>query len=272
MKFIIIPTCLFVLLSITSCKNSTKKVEEDSESISRVQTPSTLFYDITGTLPHDTTAFTQGLEVYNGKIFEGTGIAGKTSLRVLNSTTGEIEAMHSNYGADIFGEGITILNNNLYQLTYKNTIVYKYNVKELDKPIATSTWSKEGWGCTNDGVNLIISDGSSQLHFVDPVNMNILNTTSVRDNYGPVDQLNELEYIKGYIFANKWYSDKIYKIDPKNGEVVGVLHFDGVLKQYAPDFIPTTEEVLNGIAWDKESDILYVTGKNWPVIFKIKLK
>jgi len=185
MKFIIIPTCLFLLLSVTSCENSTKEVKEGSESVNRVQTPSTLFYDIIETLPHDTTAFTQGLEVYNGKIFEGTGIAGKTSLRILNSATGEIEAKHSHYGADIFGEGITILNNNLYQLTYRNNIVYKYNVKELNKPIATFQWPKEGWGCTNDGVNLIISDGSSQLHFVNPDNMNILNTISVRDNLWP---------------------------------------------------------------------------------------
>jgi glutamine cyclotransferase len=150
-----------------------------------------------------------------------------------------------------------------------------YNINDITKPIGTYNWSREGWGATNDGKQIIISDGSSKLFFVQPdeqkKEMKINKILTVMDNRGEVDSLNELELINGYVYANRWYTDEIVKIDTSNGHVVGTLNLAGLLQQYAPNAKIADGAVLNGIAYDSTTKKLFITGKDWPKLFEIKL-
>src|SRR5690606_34246366 len=186
--------------------------------------------------------------------------------------TGNVVQKNTGYKKDDFGEGLTILNDKLYQLTLDNQVIYRFDPANIHQVEYSSPWPRQGWGVCNDGNNLFISDGSAKLYVTNPENMDVVRAIEVRDQRGLLDQLNELEYIEGFIFANRWHDDNIYKIDPATGHVVGVLHFAGVLKQYAPHFKPGSEDVLNGIAWDDESGTLFLTGKNWPLVFQVKLQ
>jgi len=225
--------------------------------------------------PHDNKAFIQGLEFYNGKLYEGTGEPNQSSLRIVDIKSGVPEKKYTIADPQIFGEGVTIFNNKIYQLTWQNNKVFVYNLNNIFKPIETLNWRYEGWGITHDSKNLIISDGSDKLYYVLPdegaKEMKLLKTLSVADNMGKVDSLNELEYINGYIYANRWYTNDIVKIDTANGHVVGKINMTGLLQQYAPDYRATEADVLNGIAYDSATKKLYITGKNWPKLFEIKL-
>ncbi|MEH6305679.1 glutaminyl-peptide cyclotransferase [Olivibacter sp. CPCC 100613] len=262
--------CLFLISCNTGTKTHSDQSVQDSAD-SRVQTPALIGYRVVDTLAHDISAFTEGFQFYKGLLYEGTGQEGKTAIQITDPTTGKIVERFNDYKTDIFGEGITIINGHLFQLTYHNKLAYVFELPKLKKPIKTLAWQKEGWGCTTDGEQIIISEGSSRIYFADPEDLRIKREITVQDNMGEVDQLNELEYIEGYIFANRWHTDQIYKIDPQNGHVVGILHFEGQLNRYAPTFQPGEEAVLNGIAWDAEKKEMYLTGKNWPLIFKVKL-
>ena len=250
-----------------SSSNQTEQELVDND----VQTPALISYRIVDTFAHDISAFTEGLQFYQGFLYEGTGQEGKTAIQVTDPSSGKITDRYKDYNSDIFGEGITIHNGRLYQLTYHNKLAYVFDLFNLNKAIKTIDWPKEGWGCTTDGEHIIISEGSSHIYFADTENLHIKREITVRDNTGEVDQLNELEYIDGYIFANRWHADQIYKIDPQNGHVVGVLHFEGQLNRYAPSYQPGEEDVLNGIAWDEEKKEMYLTGKNWPLVFKVRI-
>lgn len=240
-----------------------------------IAAPTPMIYTVDGVFPHDPSAFTQGLEYYNGKLYEGTGEYGKSRLRIVDLKSGLVEKDHLLSDNSIFGEGITIFKNKLYQLTWKNNKIFVYNLDNITTPIHTLKWPYEGWGATNDGENIIISDGTSKLYFVQPDEtsgqMKIVKIITVMSNAGEVDSLNELEYIDGYIYANIWFNNNIVKIDPGNGHVVGVMNMNGLLKQYAPsaDFNP--DAVLNGIAYDSVSKKMFITGKLWPKLFEIKL-
>lgn len=267
---------LLILLSIictTSCNSSNNNAEIDPDIVTPhvgINTPQTLTYDILNVFPHDTSAYTQGLEIYNGKMFESTGDYEKSSLRITNHTKGIVEKKHTMGTPEIFGEGITIFKNKIYQLTWESNVAYLYDINNIDKPIKTFNWPYEGWGITHDQKQLFVSDGSSNIYYLDPETFKVTNTISVRDDQGPVDNLNELEYVDGFIYANIYQTNFIVKIDAESGHVVGKLTMNGLLQQ--TDVTPGRTDVLNGIAYDSASKKFYITGKRWPKMFEITIK
>jgi glutamine cyclotransferase len=265
--------CL-ALMVLASCK-SNKQESETTDSAQPAVTsaaPSVLTYKVTGTLPHDTAAYTEGFELNNGKLYEGTGTFENSFVSVADTSTGKVLKIFPVKDKALYGEGITILNNQLFQLTYQNHIANVYDLKDLTKVVGTFKWPYEGWGMTNDGKVLYVSVGSSIIYKVDPKSFAIIGQIQVSDDLGTVDNLNELEFANGFIYVNKWQTTKILKIDPASGRVMATIDCFGLLSQYAPDYTPKSQDsVLNGIAWDKDQQLLYVTGKNWPLIFKLKL-
>jgi glutamine cyclotransferase len=261
---------------------NTENVSESSDN-SPVETatkePSFLNFTVLNSIPHDTAAFTQGLEIYNGKFLESTGLNNRSSLRLVDIRSGKVLKQLNNED-DVFAEGITVFNDTIYQLSWQNHQVFLYDAKNLKK-IGILAWSGEGWGITHDEKNLIISEGSDKLYFVEPGTLKLNKILSVSDNYGSVNNLNELEMIDGFIFANRWQYDYIIKIDPKTGYVTGKIDMKDFLQKnskydltYLTKPGSTAAEsgaVLNGIAYDSTSKKLYITGKLWPEIFEIKL-
>jgi len=269
--YLLFSAAVILLASCNSNKDENKTVSNEPAPAT-IAAPSILTYKVTGTLPHDTAAYTEGFELNNGKLYEGTGTLENSFVSIADTSTGKVQQKFPVKDKTIYGEGITILNNQLFQLSYQNHIAYVYDVKNLDKVIGTFKWPYEGWGMTNDGTNLYVSVGSSIIYKVDPKSFAIVGQIQVTDDLGTVDNLNELEFADGFIYVNKWQTSKILKIDPASGHVVGTIDCFGLLSQYAPAYTPKSEDsVLNGLAWDKEHQLLYVTGKNWPLIFKLKL-
>lgn len=216
--------------------------------------------------PHDATAFTQGLVFTDGRLYEGTGKKGESSLRRIELATGRTELtvpLDSAY----FGEGITILDGKLYQLTWQNRLGIIYDQRTFN-PVSTFRYTGEGWGLTHDGKRLILSDGTSTLRFIDPKTFEVAKRLKVRAANGPIDKLNELEYRKGEILANIWYSDRIARISPETGEVLGWIDLTNL---YPARQRSSKEDVLNGIAYDESNDRLLVTGKNWPKVYEIEV-
>ena len=270
---------VFFYVVAISCNNESE-VNNESVAESTTPAPVNIGYTLVNAFPHDTSAFTQGLEVHNGKFIESTGLYGKSSLRLVDIKNGKSLKQLSN-GKEIFAEGITVLNDTIYQLSWENHLVFLYSVKAF-QPLGTRNWSYQGWGITNDGKSLIISDGTDKLYFAEPNSLKVKNILSVKDNIGPVNNLNELEMIDGYIYANRWQYDYIVKIDPNNGNVVGTLNFsDFLVKNSKSDLSYLSKNnssaqingaVLNGIAYDSSKKTIYITGKLWPEIFEIKLQ
>ena len=223
-------------------------------------------YKIVNTYPHDRKAFTQGLVFSDGALYEGTGLYGASTLRKVDLETGEVLQIRR-LPEQLFGEGITIWRDRIVQLTWreKNGLVYDKNSFELLEQFPYST---EGWGITHDGNYLVMSDGSSRLYFLHPDNFQEIGRIEVHDNARPVTRLNELEYIRGEIYANVWQTNRIVRISPKTGKVIGWIEMDGLLTQ---EELREPVDVLNGIAYDAENDRLFVTGKLWPKVFEIKL-
>jgi len=223
-------------------------------------------YKIINSYPHDSTAFTQGLVFDDGFLYEGTGIYGHSTLRKVQLQTGLAVKTHS-LASQYFGEGITIFGDRVIQLTWQSHVGFVYD-KESFKPIGQFTYPTEGWGITHDGKQLIMSDGSSLLYFLDPATFKETRRIEVVDTNGPVEKLNELEYVKGLIYANVWQTDRIATISPQTGRVTGWIDLTGILKPTGPY---ASEMSLNGIAYDPHSDRLFVTGKLWPRVFEIEL-
>ena len=269
---------IFTIASLalfTACNQGDKAPEEENVTVNKVPAPQPITFSIDSVYPHDATAFTQGLQFYNGKLYEGTGEFEQSTLRIVDPKTGKIEQKYLIPDTSIFGEGITIFNNKIYQLTWQSHKIFVYNLDDIMHPVKTLSWPNEGWGITNDGKNLIISDGSDKLYYVLPDEKNNtmkqLKILSVADNTGALDKLNELEYINGYVYANRWHTDDIVKVDTTNGHAVGKLDLAGLLHQYAPDAKFDAEAVLNGIAYDSATKKLYITGKYWPKMFELHL-
>jgi len=262
------------LLIFASCSNENKDQQSTvATDTASLLSPKVLDYKVTGTLPHDTAAYTEGFELNNGKLYEGTGTLENSFVSIADTSSGKVIKKFPMKDKTLYGEGISILNNQLFQLTYQNHIAQVYDLKDLTKVTGTFKWPYEGWGMTNDGTNLYVSVGSSIIYKVDPKSFAITGQIQVTDDLGTVDLLNELEYVDGFIYVNKWQTTKILKVDINSGKVVGTIDCFGLLSQYAPDYSPKSEDsVLNGIAWDKSQQLIYVTGKNWPLIFKLKLK
>lgn len=226
-------------------------------------------YRVVNSYPHDSRAFTQGLVYRQGFLYESTGRYGESSLRKVKLETGQVvqqQAVESRY----FAEGLTDWGHQLIQLTWTTKIglVYDLSTFHLSRTFA---YTGEGWGLTNDGKHLILSDGQpeGQLRFLDPVTFRETGRVTVRDASGPVARLNELEFVRGEVFANVWYTDRICRIDPATGRVTGWIDLTGLLPAAMK---PGSDAVLNGIAYDAVGDRLFVTGKNWPRLFEIKLE
>ncbi len=219
--------------------------------------------DVIKKYPHDNTAFTQGLEFHEGRIYESTGRHGFSELRKVDLVTGRV-IQRRVLDPQYFGEGITILQNKVFQLTWKSGkgFVYDLNSFALDREFKISG---EGWGLSNDGNNLLLSNGSNQILFLDPQTLQVLKRVSVTLNDKPQYLLNELEYVDGEIWANVWKKDEILRIDPLTGIVLGILDVGTISERLSDD------DVANGIAWDEEGRKIYITGKFWSYIYEIKM-
>lgn len=221
---------------------------------------------IVSVFPHDRAAFTQGLVFENGGFYEGTGLRGQSTLRRVDLETGEVLQTHS-LPPQYFGEGITIWEDRIIQLTWQSRLGFVYD-KESFEQLETFAYPTEGWGLTHDGTQLIMSDGTQTLRFWDPETLIETGSIDVFANAGPVTRLNELEYIQGMVFANIWQTDLIAVIDPHTGQVTAWIDLRGLLE---PEDLIQPVDVLNGIAYDAGSERLFVTGKLWPKLFEIEL-
>lgn len=221
-------------------------------------------YSVVNMYPHDTNAFTEGLVFEDGFLYESTGLYGNSSLRRVDLETGEVlqlRTLQSRY----FGEGIAIVGDEIVQLTWQSHVGFVYD-KDTFSLLREFEYPTEGWGLTYDGKRLIMSDGTSNLYFLDPVTFKRIGQVVVHDT-GPVTELNELEYIKGAVYANIWGQNKIAVINPQTGQVTAWIDLTGIQDSKNQD----PNNVLNGIAYDTNGDRLFVTGKMWPHIFEIKL-
>lgn len=224
-------------------------------------------YRVVKTYPHDKNAFTQGLVFDNGYLYEGTGLHGASSLRKVDLRTGRVVKTR-NLKAKYFGEGITIFGDRIIQLTYHSHVGFVYD-KISFRLLKTFSYPFEGWGITHDGKRLIVSDGTSKLHFLDPETFAEMKTVVVHDHREAIAGLNELEFVQGEIFANVYQENRIARIDPEMGRITGWIELQGLLK---PEDITGNIDVLNGIAYDAKNHRLFVTGKLWPKLFEIELE
>lgn len=237
------------------------------ELVSDIQ-PKLLKYTILNTYPHDTLAYTQGLEFYRDTLYEGTGQYGKSSLRKTDYKTGKVYKQ-TDLDSKYFGEGITILNNKVYQLTWQNNEGYVYNADTFQKE-KTFTYFKpiEGWGLTNDGKNLYQSDGTEKIWIMDPTTLKEVDYLNIYSFETKIKSINELEWIDGKIYGNVYQKDAIAIINPKNGAVEAIINLADLKKKITK--LPDTD-VLNGIAYNPKTKTIFVTGKNWDKMFEIKI-
>jgi len=223
-------------------------------------------YKVVAKYPHSTASYTEGFFYLNGMFYEGTGMKGRSSVLVLQPETGK-PIQRVDLPAQYFGEGIVDWGPNLYEWTWQSHVCFVYDRFSL-APVKQFTYTGEGWGMTRTAKELITSDGTATLRFRDPGTFKETRHIVVRDGAKPIGQLNELEYIKGEIYANIWHSDRIARISPRDGRVQGWIDLSGLLPD---DQRIDNESVLNGIAYDAQHDRLFVTGKQWPAIFEIKI-
>jgi glutamine cyclotransferase len=224
-------------------------------------------YELVKTYPHDTQAFTEGLFYLNGFLYESTGLEGQSTIRKEKLDTGEV-VQKITIPSQYFGEGIVNWKNRLISLTWKNEVgfVYDLNTLELQRHFA---YPGEGWALTQDGKRLIMSDGTPDLRFLDPDTLKETGRVTVTYDGKPVSQVNELEWVKGKIYANVWHTNMLIIIDPARGDITGVVDLTGLMLDR--DRPPGPDSVLNGIAYDAARDRLFVTGKNWPKLFEIRV-
>jgi len=246
------------------------KSENQSQQITFLSdlVPEDYTYQVVNEFEHDAKAYTQGLEFVDGWLYEGTGNYGTSSLRQAVLETGKISKIR-NLEQSLFGEGITVFGERIYQLTYKSQVGFIYDKSTFEEIQKVYYQNREGWGLTNNGDELIMSDGTHVIYFLDPELFTVNRQIEVYHDKGRAESLNELEYVNGKIWANRYYTDEIVIIDPKTGKVEGRINLKGILK--TTDRKPTTD-VLNGIAWDSENGRIFITGKFWPKLFEIKLK
>lgn len=275
MKNKIIPSLVVIFLIGTatlfllSCKNDDK--QNNSKAVATNDpNPPVLGHTIIQVYPHDTSSFTQGLTFYKGELYEGTGdpgFLGKTKLMKVDLKTGK--ALQSiSLSNKYFGEGITILRDTVYQLTWQNNVVFVYTLKDFIK-VKEYHIDTEGWGITNDGQKLIVSTGSGDIYFYDPSTFRLLSKNSVMEGNTQTFNLNELEYIDGFVYANQWQYPYLLKIDPVAGKVVAKYDLTEMWKRIqAKD---NAADVPNGIAYDETTKKIYVTGKYWPELYEIQL-
>jgi len=230
------------------------------------QAPALYSYRVVKTYPHDRAAFTQGLEYRDGFLYEGTGMTGRSSVRKVELATGRVVQKYD-VPPPFFGEGITVLNQQILQLTWQSQTGFVYD-KSSFRVLRSFNYPGEGWGFANDGKQIYMSDGTAEIRVWDPATLKETRRITVKDGATPVTQLNELEWVKGEIYANVWQTDRIARISPVNGRVLGWIDLSGIISKSER---PKSDAVLNGIAYDAARDRLFVTGKLWPKIFEIRL-
>lgn len=275
-KKLLLPFAAVLLLA--ACNNDTP---DTAVSTPVEAAPPIIGYRVVNTYPHDTGIYTEGLEFHEGQLFESSGSGSAdndtekplypSAFGIANLKTGKVDRKVSLDNARYFGEGITFLNGKIYQLTWKNHVGYIYDAKTYKK-LQEFTYPGEGWALTHDSTHLIMSDGSSNLQIIDPAaitnTLKVQSVLGVTDNNGPVPNINELEYINGFIYANQYTTNYILKIDATNGKVVGKLNLDSLEAEAKKKYADA--EYMNGIAYHPESNSLYITGKLWPLIYEIK--
>jgi len=228
--------------------------------------PTEYTFEVVRQFPHDPRAFTQGFTYNDGFFYEGTGRTGQSSLRQVNPENGHM-VRKVDLAPELFGEGITVLGNEVFQLTWLSHLGFVYDLRDFHL-LRTFQYADEGWGLTTDGHDLFMTDGSAEIRVLDASTFSEKRRIKVRESGKPVDQLNELEFIEGEIYANIWHSDRIARISPETGKVVGWIDLTGLP---GPFYQRQAEEVLNGIAYDPTGKRLFVTGKLWPKIFEIRV-
>lgn len=225
-------------------------------------------YQVVHIYPHDPKAFTQGLIFVDGHLYESTGLNGRSSLRMVDLYTGNVLQKHD-LPSDVFGEGLTEWGSTLIQLTWTSHKAFVYDRFSFSL-LKTLPYDGEGWGLTHDGTLLILSDGSPTLRFLDPKSLRVTRRLRVADQSGhAVENLNELEYVRGEIYANVWQTDEIIRISPGTGKVLGRINLTGIIDTRE---LQGEGAVLNGIAYDEKADRLFITGKRWPKLFEIKVQ
>jgi glutamine cyclotransferase len=249
-----------VLLPVLACRN-----ERPAAPTPPASTPVSGFA-VVQSWPHDPNAYTQGLVYRDGRLYEGTGLNGLSSLREVELETGAVLRRHD-LERQFFGEGIALFKGRIYQLTWRSHVGFIYDAATFQQ-VGRFDYPTEGWGLTDDGTSLIMSDGSSTLRFLDPATLAVQRSIRVTDHGREISQLNELEFIKGEIYANVYMENDIARIDPATGKVTGWINLTGLLP---PEERTGVEDVLNGIAYDAARDRLLVTGKRWPRLFHIRL-
>lgn len=259
---------IITLLALFSIYSNSNIVELEVVTTTQTSSKEIIYYDckIINTYPHDPTAFTQGLSIENNYFYEGTGLYGSSTLRKVQLDNGKVIQI-LNLTDQYFGEGITICQDKIIQITWKSHIGFVYDKTNFQK-LREFHYSTEGWGITFDGEHLILSDGTSTLHFIDPETYESVSQIQVYSEEGPVNDLNELEYVKGEVYANVWPTNLIARISPTTGKVNGwidlseVMRIENNINQAA---------IPNGIAYDSRTDRLFVTGKLWSKVFEIEL-
>jgi glutamine cyclotransferase len=259
------------LVLLSSCNN-----EESNSTANETNAPPAvplINYSVVNQFPHDPSLFTEGLLFYNNTMYESTGSPNdlpltKSLVVAHNLSNGHFDTKIELDKTKYFGEGIVFLNDKLYQLTYKNQTGFVYDAKTFKKTGEFKYSNIEGWGMTTDGTSLIMSDGTDKLTYLSPKTLTQEKIVSVTENNAPLESINELEFIKGFIYANVWQKNVIVKIDPSNGKVVGNLDLSSLVNE-AKTKNPNVD-VLNGIAYDAATDKVYVTGKLWANIYEIK--
>jgi len=266
---------IVVLGLFASCNNADRSNTSagDGEKVAD-NTPPVINYSVVQALPHDTSSFTEGLLVHDGQIYESTGTepgmpqTRRSLFGIVDPKTGKISPKAELDRNKYFGEGIAFLKDKVYQLTWTTKIGFIYDAKTFKKTGEFNIPVKEGWGMTTDGSNLIMSDGSSNISYVDPTTFRLVKVVGVTDNNGPVSNINELELINSFLYANQWQTNYILKIDPSSGKVVGRLDLTSLANEAKNK--SGSSDTLNGIAYDSATGKIYVTGKLWPNIYEIK--
>ncbi len=264
---------LLILSLLAACNSSDRNNTQAIESADN--TPPSIDYSVMKVIPHDTTAYTEGLLFHDGQLYESTGTdtdmpeSRRSEFGTVDSITGKLLPKVEIDRKKYFGEGIAFLNGKVYQLTYKTKVGFIYDATTFKKLGEFTFPSREGWGMTTNGANLIMSDGTSNITYLNPNTFQVVKTLTVNDNNGPVSNVNELELIHGYLYANQWQTDYILKIDTGSGKVVGRLDLGPIATEARNKF--SGSEVLNGIAYNPASGLIYVTGKLWPNIYELKV-
>jgi glutaminyl-peptide cyclotransferase len=231
-----------------------------------MQRPREYTFKIVHTFPHDTAAYTQGLAYRDGFLYEGTGLNGRSSLRKVRLETGEV-VQRRELPREYFGEGITLIGNEVVQLTWQSEVGFVYDVSDF-RLLRQFSYTGEGWGLTTNGREIFMSDGTAEIRVLDIDTFKEKRRFTVRDDGISVSRLNELEFVEGELFANVWQTDRIARISPQTGRVVGWIDLSGIL---SPIYRRGSDSVLNGIAYDAKQKRLFMTGKLWPSIFEIKV-